>query len=88
MFTVHSRLAGAQEWRLDEEELLLQLKTLSGQSPTLGDLFRKSDIQAARNTEVASASEMLELMSMFSDIKFLQESIDSRPHSRASNRSC
>lgn len=85
---VRSCLKCWQEWRLDEEELLLQLKTLSGQSPTLGDLFRKSDIQAARNTEVASASEMLELMSMFSDIKFLQESIDSRPHSRASNRSC
>ena len=77
-----------QERRLDEDELLLQLKTLSGKSPTLGDLFRKSDIKAARTTEVASAEEMLELMSMFSDVKFLQESINSRPPSRtASSRS-
>jgi hypothetical protein len=83
-----SRREGTQERRLDEDELLLQLKTLSGKSPTLGDLFRKSDIKAARTTEVASAEEMLELMSMFSDIKFLQESINSRPPSRtASTRS-
>ena len=82
------RREGKQERRLDEDELLLQLKTLSGKSATLGDLFRKSDIKAARTTEVASAEEMLELMSMFSDIKFLQESINSRPPSRtASTRS-
>lgn len=82
------RREGKQERRLDEDELLLQLKTLSGKSATLGDLFRKSDIKAARTTEIASAEDMLELMSMFSDIKFLQESINSRPPSRtASSRS-
>ena len=76
-----------QDRRLDEEDLLMQMKTLSGKSPTLGGLFRKSCIQAARTTEVASEDDMFELMSLFADVKLLQQSIESRPKSRPVSRS-
>jgi len=75
-----------QDDRMDKEELLLQMKALSHLSPTLGGLFRKNDIQEARLTEVASAEEMMELMSLFADVNLLQESqkasVDNRPQLR------
>jgi len=71
---------------MDKEELLLQMKALSHLSPTLAGLFRKNDIQEARLTEVASAEEMMELMSLFADVNLLQESqkasVDNRPQLR------
>ena len=57
---VRSVLQCWQHGRLDEDDLLMQMKTLSSKSPTLSALFRKSDIQDARTTEVATADEMQE----------------------------
>jgi hypothetical protein len=54
-----------QDGRLDEEELIMQMKTLTAQSPTLAGMFRKSDIMVSRMTEVASSDDMTELMALF-----------------------
>ena len=83
---VRSVLQCWQHGRLDEDDLLMQMKTLSSKSPTLSALFRKSDIQDARTTEVATADEMQELMTMLGDVNLAQQEINSRPNSRPSSR--
>ena len=83
---VRSVLQCWQHGRLDEDDLLMQMKTLSSKSPTLSALFRKSDIQDARTTEVATADEMQELMTMLGDVNLAQQEIDSRPNSRPGSR--
>ena len=83
---VRSVLQCWQHGRLDEDDLLMQMKTLSSKSPTLSALFRKSDIQDARTTEVATADEMQELMTMLGDVNLAQQEINSRPNSRPGSR--
>ena len=83
---VRSVLRCWQHGRLNEDDLLMQMKTLSSKSPTLSALFRKSDIQDARATEVATADEMQELMTMLGDVNLAQQEIDSRPNSRPNSR--
>ena len=83
---VRSVLQCWQHGRLDEDDLLMQMKTLSSKSPTLSALFRKSDIQDARTTEVATADEMQELMTMLGDVNLAQQEINSRPNSRPNSK--